>query len=257
MGERDVTAPRYGVEIATPRLDFRVRLFHLTAIASYGHAVRRHAKGRSKPEKPKPRRAKTQRKVPAKAKKKLPAKTHRQTRSKIPAKARNKPSAKTHRQAVPKKRTRRDSSLDGVKARPFGDLDVIEKVLGHEVPAAVKDLWSRLGEGTISGGVYIYDADLVRDLCEQYEDAGLADLLPLASDGGSSDFAVDLVGRNGLPVGTILLLDRGTMTEGSLQPVAADVVARVMAMRCTDSNSRATTPSSVHTSSACRTAWRG
>jgi hypothetical protein len=53
---------------------------------------------------------------------------------------------------------------------------------------------------------------------------GLVDLLPLASDGGSRDFAVDVVGRNGSLTGTILLLDRGRMTEGSLQPVAADVV---------------------------------
>ena len=60
-----------------------------------------------------------------------------------------------------------------------------------------------------------------RDLrFEQYSDFGLADLLPLACDGGSRDFAIDLAGRNGRPVGTILLNDRGTMTVIELVELA-------------------------------------
>ncbi|MDB4960955.1 MAG: hypothetical protein JWP01_954 [Myxococcales bacterium] len=125
-------------------------------------------------------------------------------------------------------RKRLDTALDGAHGRPFGDVNGIERALGRAVPATVKHLWSSFGEGTIpSSRIDLYDADLVLDLLEQYSDAGLTDLLPLASDGGSRDFAVDLVGRDGLPMGTIVLLDRGTMTEGSLQPVAADAIELV------------------------------
>jgi hypothetical protein len=122
-------------------------------------------------------------------------------------------------------RKRLDAALAGAHARPFRDVDGIERALGRAVPALVKHLWSSFGEGSIpSSQIDTYDAELVVDLLEQYRGAGLMDLLPLASDRGSRDFVVDLVGRDGLPMGTILLLDRCVMTAGALQPVAVDVI---------------------------------
>ena len=73
----------------------------------------------------------------------------------------------------------------------------------------------------------IYGADEVVDLLEQYNDYGLVQLLPLACDGGSRDFAIDIVGKYRAPAGTILLIDRGTMTKESLRPAAADVIELV------------------------------
>ena len=121
---------------------------------------------------------------------------------------------------------RLDTALAGGRWRPFaaGDRERIDRALGRSVPEVVSDLWSRFGGGTIPGSnVVIYDADEVIDLLEQYGDFGLADLLPLACDGGSRDFAVDLVGRGGLPAGGIFLLGRGVMTEESLERVAANL----------------------------------
>jgi hypothetical protein len=128
------------------------------------------------------------------------------------------------------KQLRLETALDGGRWRPFArdDQEAIERQLGRAVPVEVRHVWTHFGGGTIpSSSVVIYDADEVVDLLEQYSDFGLVNLLPLACDGGSLDFAIDLVGRHGRPAGTILLNGRGTMTEESLRPAAADVIELV------------------------------
>ncbi len=127
-------------------------------------------------------------------------------------------------------RRRLENALDGGHWRPFAsdDRHAIGRALGREVPAAVSHLWSHFGTGGIPASkISIYDAEEVVDLLEQYTDVGLIGLLPFACDNGSRDFAVDLARRTGLPVGTVLLNDRGVMTERDLRPVAVDVIELV------------------------------
>jgi hypothetical protein len=95
----------------------------------------------------------------------------------------------------------------------------LEEALGAPVPPDIGVLWRTAGCCGL-GMASFYDAYLVLDLLEQYADEGLRGLIPLASDGGSRDFAVDLLGRHR---DRVMLVDRGDMTEEYLMPVARDL----------------------------------
>lgn len=134
--------------------------------------------------------------------------------------------------------------LDAVLARakqgqPFSRSQIasIEKQLGHKVPPDVRHVWQKVGTASFAGKqthAALYDADTIADLLESYAESGLSGLLPLASDQGSIDYALDVVGRADAAPGTVHLSDRGVMDEGSLRPVASnlvDLLERVMADR--------------------------
>jgi len=127
-------------------------------------------------------------------------------------------------------RARLEAILGARDARPLSEDDVryIEEALGHPVPAILRFFWLRFGRPELAPTSF-YRRALVEDLLEQYAESSLPGLLPIASDGGSRDYAIDVDGTFGLGAGIVFRVDRGTMTQDDLEVISRDLVEFVAA----------------------------